>query len=66
MGLPKRLYASQDHSDSFGDEDLLAWRHLDATDNGRIGVYELVEELDKREAVELRRKGTKAWFKTTN
>lgn len=61
--LPRLIYVTID-TNSEGGEDLLAWRSLAATDNGRIGTYRLVEEYDKRETPELRRLGTKAWFKS--
>lgn len=63
-GLPRRIYVQVDeNSDGSNDEDLLAWRSLSATDEGRIGTYELVEEVDRRQVVEVRRKGTTKWFK---
>ncbi len=64
-GLPGRIYVQVDSNADGTDEDLLAWRNLSAVENGRIAVYVINDELDKREAVELRRKGTKVWFKAS-
>ena len=61
--LPRRLYATIEGNTEGNQEDLLAWRTIDSADDGRVGVYVLEEELDKRQATELRRDGTKKWFK---
>lgn len=60
MKVPNRIYITE--ADDEG-ENLLAWRKLTSADEGRIFVYELVEELDKRDTCELRRKGSKKWFR---
>jgi len=64
--MKKIIYVSIDANAGLSTENLLAWKSLDATENGLVGVYELVEVVEKREAVEVRRKGTKTWVKTAN
>lgn len=49
--------------DCDGSENLLAWASLDSADAGRVGVYRLVEEINVREVKEIKRKGSKKWFK---
>lgn len=61
MTFPKVVYVTA--SDDCDDEDLLAWRTLASAGEGQIGVYVLEEKLEKREAVEIRKAGTKTWFK---
>lgn len=62
MAMPKVVYVTLDEN-SDGGEDLLAWKSLDSSDSGKVGVYTLTEELDKRKVTEVRRNKTKIWFK---
>lgn len=63
--MKKVIYVNVDGNSDSGGEDLLAWKTLVAAENGYVGIYELVEVVEKREAVEVRRKGTKAWVKSS-
>ena len=61
MKLPKIAYLYVD-----GDNDaqyLVASTNVDDKDEGVVGVYELRETLNVRHVAELRRPGTKKWFK---
>jgi hypothetical protein len=60
--MPKVIYVMLDPNADTHD-DLLAWSSLESADEGRVAVYTLTEELEKREVVEVRKKGSKAWFK---
>ena len=44
------------------EENLLAWKNLEAADAGRVAIYELVEQFDTKEVKKKRRVGTKQWF----
>lgn len=59
--LPKKIFVAQ--MDDVEEEDLLAYRSLDAADDGKVYVYEQVEVLTKRTASEVRRGGSKTWAK---
>ncbi len=60
--FPHVVYITHDEN-SNPPEDLLCWSSLETTDGGQVGVYTLTEVIEKREAVEIRRKGSKKWFK---
>lgn len=60
--FPKLIFITRDEN-AGDDENLLAWGTLDSADAGKVAVYRLEEEIEKREAVEIRRKGTGKWFK---
>jgi hypothetical protein len=61
--FPKRIAVTFDGGDT-SLESLLAWSSLDTAEEGRVAVYELVEEFDKKMVSRVRRKGTKNWFDT--
>lgn len=59
--FPPVVYMTID--DSGGEEVLLAWNSIDSAETGKVAVYRLESELEKREVCEVRRSGTKQWFK---
>ena len=61
MKLPNVLYV---YVDGVGDEQyFVATRDVGEKEEGLIGVYALRETLHVRHPTELRRPGTKTWFK---
>ena len=60
--FPKVIYVTQDIPDA-NTQTLLAWDSLDSAEIGKVAVYRLENEVEKREVTEVRRKGTKQWFK---
>lgn len=62
MNFPKKIFVTRDPNSNASD-DLLAWIDLKGTDDGKVGVYVLESELDKRTAPEVRAKGSKQWRK---
>ena len=62
MKMPKVIYITRDEN-SEETESFLAWGDLQSADDGKVGVYQLVEELTKREVVEIRNKRSRRWFK---
>jgi hypothetical protein len=60
--FPKKIYVGHDPNADAND-DLLAWADLKSPDDGKIGVYVLESELEKRTATEVRRKGKREWRK---
>jgi hypothetical protein len=63
--FPRRIYVTIDWN-ADGDEYLLARSSVETADVGTVGIYELVETLEKREVTELRRARTKTWFKSAS
>ena len=62
--LPRLIYVQFDEkTGDETDEYLLAWKDVTSTVPGRLGVYQLTEEIDRRDTVEIRRKGSRQWFK---
>ncbi len=62
MSFPKKIFVTHDPNADSGN-DLLAWPSLESTDNGKVGIYVLESELDKRTTAEIRRKGSRKWGK---
>ena len=63
MKFPNRIAVTMDENYEGKPEDsLLAWKNLEAADEGRVAIYELVEEFDTKLVTKKRRKGTKTWF----
>jgi hypothetical protein len=64
MKFPKRIAITVDDNSSGPiAERLLAWANVLVAEDGPVAVYELVDEFDKRDIPNLRRKGTRKWFK---
>lgn len=61
MKLPKVVYIAVDGEK--GEEYLYASESLDDLPDGVVGVFRLDELLHSRTVTEIRRDGTKAWFK---
>lgn len=59
--FPDVIYVMLDKDSTY----LLAYSSADSAACGRVATYRLVEEYEKREVTEFRRKGTKQWAKTT-
>ncbi len=61
--FPNRIAITLDENgEGPPEERMLAWKNLDAADEGQVGIYELVEEFETKEIKKKRRKGTKLWF----
>ncbi len=64
--FPKRIAVTvSPDGDGPAAENLLAWATVSKADDGRVAVYELVDELEKKDIPHLKRKGTKTWFKAS-
>ncbi len=61
MSLPRIVHVKEE-VDSDGSRYLIAERKKDGLE-GRVGTYELIDEYDARSVTEIRKKGTKTWFK---
>ncbi len=44
------------------DGRLLAWGNIDKADEGRVAIYELVDEFETKLVTKKRRVGSKNWF----
>jgi hypothetical protein len=62
MKFPKVIYITQDPN-AEDDDSFLAWGTMQSADAGKVASYQLVEVAEKRDTFELRRDGTKTWFK---
>jgi hypothetical protein len=60
--FPNRIAITFDENAPIGEPSMLAWKNLNAADEGKVAVYELVEEFDTKLVTKKRRKGTKTWF----
>ena len=58
--LPQVVYISSE-PDSDSNDDLSAWPSFSGAPNGIVATYQLVEVCEKRDAVEVRKLGTKSW-----
>ena len=60
--FPRRICVTQDQN-SDDENNLLAWPSIHVAESGKVAIYELIEVLEKRDVAEIRREGTKGWFK---
>jgi hypothetical protein len=51
--MPQRVFVTSDPNDT--EDGLLAWPSVEAADDGRVGIYELIEIVETRTATEIRR-----------
>lgn len=64
MAFPKRVAVTIDPNANGSPLDsLLAWKSVEAAEAGKVAIYELVDEIEKRETFEIRRKGKKGWLR---
>lgn len=61
MKLPQVVYIYVDGEK--GEEYLVASQNVGDQEEGMVGVYDFRETLNVRHVAELRRSGTKKWFK---
>jgi hypothetical protein len=54
--FPDVIYVNQ-------DDGLLAWPDLKSANDGKVAIYRLEEKLEKRTVPEIRRKGSRRWFR---
>ena len=62
--VPKVVYIYEE-KDTNGEPYLVASTSVGDQNEGLVGVYDLRECLHVRHRLELRRKGTKGWFKSS-
>lgn len=61
--FPKRIAVTVDENGSGPvNANLLAWESIEVADEGRVAIYELVDEFETKEVKKKRRIGTKQWF----
>jgi hypothetical protein len=51
--MPERVFVTSDPNDV--EDGLLAWPSVEAAEDGRVGIYQLVEVVETRKVSELRR-----------
>ena len=51
--MPERVFVTSDPNDT--EDGLLAWPSIEAAEDGRVGIYQLVEVVETRKVAELRR-----------